>query len=307
MTMAQVEEKTNGNGLAVNEMMLTGLRPTPADIWRTMCRFAGPGEDELRAMRQTVDVLFQRGYELVTGTYDYLQRVPETAEVLGWERGVDEAHLAERRRFFTIWLARTISIDLGTGYGDYLYHAGQVHAAHGPRAIHTPSMWVTGSMGLVLGAFAGFIQSAHDDVKVVAPALAGWNKYLMIQLNQMSAGYESALALDAGDLSLTVTVYGTLRQAWGRTAIDVHYRDGEPVASLLARLLSYAPVLRGAMFRQGWEEANSHVDHWTRVAPSYDLKDGVRVLLNGKDLRYSGGFGQPLTAGDTLDLFPPGR
>ena len=147
------------------------VRPAPAEVWETMVRFSGPSDQELAAMRQTVDVLFQRGYELVVGTYEHLQRVPETAEILGWQHGEDQTHLAERRRFFTIWLARTISIDLGIDFANYLFRAGQIHGAHGPRQIHTPAMWVMGSMGLILGAFADFIQSAHTDVTVVAPEI----------------------------------------------------------------------------------------------------------------------------------------
>ncbi|MEZ4611776.1 MAG: hypothetical protein R2838_16305 [Caldilineaceae bacterium] len=43
--------------------------------------------------------------------YDYLLHQPETAAILGWEKGADPAHLAERRRFFTIWLARLLGMD----------------------------------------------------------------------------------------------------------------------------------------------------------------------------------------------------
>ena len=290
-----------------SDLRITNLRPTPRETWEMMVRFSGPTEAELNAMRQTVDVLFQNGYDLVVAAYDHLQHVPETAEVLGWENGVDEKHLAERRRFFTIWLARTLSIDLGTDFAGYLFHAGHVHAGHGPRHIHTPAMWVTGSMGLVLAGFAQFIQQAHSDAALVAAALAGWNKYLMIQLNQMMAGYEVALALDDGPLTLPVKVFGTARLKWGRKSAAVHYHPGDQVADVLRKLMNYAPVLREIMFAQDWEEDIKQDSLWSTVTPTYLLRDNWRVLLNGQDLRYNGGFRQPLHEGDTLELFPPGR
>ncbi len=291
---------------ATVDLTLPDLPPTPADLWDSMMRFSGPADTELKAMRKTVDVLLQHAYEMVVATYEYLQRVPETAAILGWDHGVDEAHLAERRRFFAIWLARTLSIDLGTDFAGYLFHAGQMHAGHGPRHIHTPARWITGSMGLVLGAFAGYIQQAHSDAATVAPALAGWNKYLMIQLNQMQAGYETGCALDDGDLPLLIKAYGRVRQQWGRESIVAHYRQGACVGDVLRKLVNYAPLLRDMLFEQTWQAPDEQA-LWMAVKPVYVLRDNWRILLNGQDLRYYGGFTRTLKSGDTLDLFPPGR
>ena len=302
-------QTTTHKQTATEALTLTNLQQDPGEMWLTMRRFSGPTPDEQDAMRQTVDVLMQRGYDLVVATYEHLLSIPETAAVLGWENGVDPDHLAERRRFFTLWLARTISMDFSADFGAYLYHAGQVHAAHGPRHIHTPGIWVTGSMGLVLGAFGDFITSVHDDPVLVAQALSGWNKVLMMHLNQMLAGYQAGLALDTGPLAILVRVYGIARRQWGRDRITVHVHSGEPVEAALRKLANYAPVLRGMLFRQAWqeEEPANHDSLWMEVEPLYILRDNWRILLNGNDLRYHGGFAHPLSEGDVISLFPPGR
>ncbi len=307
MTLIQEKPARAGTNGSRADLIVGGLRMDPAEVWQTMLRFSGPTPAEIDAMRQTVDVLFRRGYELVVGTYDHLQRNPETARVLGWERGMDERHLAERRRFFTIWLARTLSVDLGTDYARYLFRAGQIHAAHGPRRIHTPSMWVTGSMGLVLGAFAQFIREEHDDVKVVAPALAGWNKYLMIQLNQMIEGYETARELDAGDFVLPVKAYNLIREAWGRVGLEVHLTPGAAVVDALRKLLNYSPELRDVIFEKHWDSEIDERSEWTEAVLYYRLRSGWRILLNGKDLSYHGGFERVIQPGDMLEMAPPGR
>ncbi|MBI5670297.1 MAG: hypothetical protein HZC41_20065 [Chloroflexi bacterium] len=300
--------QTNGSETAARDALsVPGVRPTPRQAWETMLRFSGPTPAEQAAMRQTVDVLFQRGYELVVNTYEHLQRTPETAEVLGWQTGAESAHLAERRRFFTIWLARTISLDLGADFAQYLFRAGQIHGGHGPRHIETPAMWVTGSIGLVLGAFAGFIQSAHDDVRVVAPALSGWNKYLLAQLNQMHLGYATAADLDRGSHPIVIRAYAMVRHEWGQPGLTARFSPGDQVVDVLRKLLDYAPRLREIMFDVGWESEDSDRDLWLRVKPVYLLRPGWRVQLNGKNLTFHGGFRQPLREGDTLDLFSPGR
>jgi molybdopterin converting factor small subunit len=289
------------------DLTVRGVSRTPAEMWDTMLRFSGPTPAEQDAMRQTVDALFQRGYELVVATYDHLRHFPETAEVLGWQDGVDEAHLAERRRFFTVWLARTLSMDTGSQFGDYLFYAGKVHAAHGPRHIETPSMWVTGSVGLIVSAFAGFITAAHRDPDLVGRALAGWNKYLLVQLNQMEFGYEAGKAMATGAHAIDVKAYAMVRHQWGRDGLTVRYQAGERVSDVLRKLLNFAPEVRAIMFDPEYEATDSDQDLWMRVHRHYKLRPGWRVQLNGKNLTFHGGFDQSLTPGDEITLFSPGR
>lgn len=258
-------------------------------------------------MRQTVDTLFQRGYEMVVATYDHLQHIPETAEILGWQEGADEAHLAERRRFFTIWLARTLSMDFGTQFGDYLFYAGKVHAAHGPRRIETPTMWITGSVGLIVSAFARFITEAKHDAEQAAFALSGWNKYLLIQLNQMQTGYEAGKAVSQGAHQTSVKAYAMVRHHWGKDQVTIRFDDGATVADVLRKLLDFAPELRPVMFDEAWESEDSPQDLWMRVRKHYALRPGWRVQLNGKNLTFHGGFDQPIHPDDEITLFSPGR
>jgi hypothetical protein len=272
-----------------------------------MLRFGGPTTTEQDAMRATVDTLFQRGYELVVATYDHLQHFPETAEVLGWQDGADEAHLAERRRFFTLWLARTLSMDFGTQFGDYLFYAGKVHAAHGSRQIETPSMWITGSVGLIIGLFADFIRSAKHSADETALALSGWNKYLLIQLNQMHIGYEVGKQLLEGEHSTVIKAYAMVRHNWGRETLKVHFRNGDTIADVLRKVLDFSPKLRDVMFDIGWEEVEQDQDLWMRVRKHYRLREGWRVQLNGKNLTFNGGFDQVIQPYDQITLFSPGR
>lgn len=289
-------------------LIVRGVRQTPAEVWTTMLRFSPISPAEQDAMRQTVDALFQHGYPMVVATYDHLQRFPDTAAILGWQEGADEAHLAERRRFFTQWLGRSLSMDMGTQFGDYLFYAGKVHAAHGPRHIETPSMWITGSIGLLISAFAQVIQ-AHTTLKAeaVGLALSGWNKYLLAQLNQMHYGYDIGKALHEGAHELKVRAYAMVRHRWGREQISLRFHSGESVARMLARLLSYAPELRDILFEPCWESEEREDELWVHVERHYVLRQGWRVQLNGKNLTFHGGFEQPLQPGDEITLFSPGR
>ncbi|GAB4327496.1 MAG: hypothetical protein Kow00117_14370 [Phototrophicales bacterium] len=289
------------------DLAVRGVCPTPADTWETLLRFCSISQQEQGAMYQTVDTLFQRGYELVVATYDHLQHFPETAEILGWQKGADEAHLAERRRFFTVWLARTLSMDFGTQFGDYLFYVGKVHAAHGKRQIEIPSMWITGSVGLIVSTFAQFIRDAGHDADQTAFALSGWNKYLLTQLNQMHFGYEMGKSVNQGKHQMTIKAYAMVRHHWGIDQLHIRFDDGETVADILRKLLNVEPKLRTVMFDEAWESIDHPDDLWMHVQRIYKLRSGWRVQLNGKNLTFHGGFHQLVAPDDEITLFSPGR
>lgn len=286
---------------------LHNLAPEPQEAWRRMLRFVGWGQQERAAAACTVEVLFRRGPELVVQTYDYLRHVPETAAVLGWEQRVDDTHLEERRRFFTVWLARTLGLDTSDEFAFYLFRAGGAHAGHGPRRIHTPSEYVIGSFGLVLAGFARFMAEAELPGETTAHALAAWSKYLAVQQNQLLLGYQVARELDTGDIPVRCTLYGRLRTLAGTPDISVRIADGAAAGEVLRKLFSGYPQLRAEALERVWESDEPGDKLWIEVAPAYVPRYGWRVLLNGRELNYAGGCVTPVHAGDEMAIFPPGR
>lgn len=286
---------------------LHNLAPEPQDEWRRMLRFVGWGDDDQVAASRSVEALFRRGPELVVETYDYLRRVPETAAILGWDQGVDEEHLEERRRFFTVWLARTLGLDTSDEFAHYLFRAGKYHAGHGPRHIHTPPAYVTGSIGLVQAAFTRYMSEAGLPTGAVAPAMAAWGKYLAVQLNQMLLGYRIARELEEGSFSVRCSVYGRLRPLLGTQEIQVGARDGVSVADVLGKVFNYYPQARPEALDRVWRSEERSDALWVEVTPTYVPRSGWRILLNGRDLTYAGGFGIPVQEKDEVAIFPPGR
>lgn len=286
---------------------LHDLPSEPQDEWRRMSRFVGWGEDEKLAASRSLEALFRRGPELVVETYDYLRRVPETAAILGWEKGVDEAHLEERRRFFTVWLARTLGLDSSDEFAHYLFRAGKFHAGHGPRRIHTPPEYVTGSVGLALAAFARYMLEAGLPAGVLAPAMAAWSKYLSVHLNQMLLGYRIARELEEGSFTIRCSVYGRLRTLLDTQEIRVGVQRGSSVVEVLRKFFGYYPQARPEALERRWRSEERSDTLWVEVTPIYVPRPGWRVLLNGRDLNYGGGFGIPVQEKDEIAIFPPGR
>jgi len=289
------------------DVELRDLAPDPRDEWQRMLRFVGLTANDKAAMSRSVEVLFRRGTELVVNTYDYLRSVPETAAILGWEDHVDEAHLEERRRFFTVWLGRALGMDTSDEFALYLFYAGKVHAGHGPRRIHTPPAYVTASIGLVLASFARFMSEAHLPAEVIAEAMAGWNKYLAVQLNQMYLGYQVAQELDRGDFPVRITLFGRLRPLLGIREMEIHAEDGATAAAVLRKFFSYYPQARPVALDHVWHSEEKSDALWMAVNTAYVPRPGWRVLLNGRDLNYAGGFGNRIHESDEIALFPPGR
>lgn len=288
-------------------LTLNTLAPDPAAEWRQLLSFMVLSADDRMAMAKTTETLLRRAPELVVGTYDYLLSVPETAAILGWENGADEEHLAERRQFFAVWLARTLGLDTSDEFAKYLFHAGKLHAAHGPRKTVVPPTYINGAIGLVTAAFSTYMLEADLPAALIAKASAGWNKYLMAQLHIMLLGYEVAKEMDTGAVAIPVTLYARMQKMVGKNEIVVHVHEGAETAVLLQKFFSYYPEARHDALETVWESHESEDELWEKVVPVYVPKFGWRVLKNGRDLKYGGGFTVPLHAGDTIAIFPPGR
>lgn len=289
---------------------LDGLDPTPEEEWQRVLAFTAITDDERHAMLNTVETLLQRGHELVVDTYNYLLRHHETAVILGWERGADPQHLAERRRFFAVWLARVIGLDLSDDLARYLFRSGQYHAGHGPRRTHVPPVYVTGSFSLVHAAFARYITEADVARDTATVALSGWNKLLTAHLHLLQLGYQTALTLDSGDFTAHVALFGKLRTVTGRQALTVGLHDGAQLQHALRKVLNYLPAARPEVFDTRWQAAE-RIDHtgtpWFTPEHILTIKPMWRVLVNGKDVSYAAGPATPIIAGDAIHVFPPGR
>ncbi len=289
---------------------LTKLEPSPEAEWQRLRTFLHIDRDDTEAMLATVEPLFRRGHELVVGTYDYLLDQPETAAILGWEKGADPAHLAERRRFFTVWLARLLGMDFSDDLARYLFVAGKKHAAHGPRRAHVPPVYVNGSISLVNASFARFLQEELPGDPIVPGALAGWNKVLTLHQHLMLHGYSVAQAMDQGDLPVHVRLFGRLRTIANGQDLTVRLSDGAHMEQLLRKVFNYYPEMRLAVFDVEWADStrlDSTGTPWFEAIPVYRVKPTWRVLHNGKDISFADGTAVAIQPQDEIHLFPPGR
>ena len=292
----------------VTELLeIDDLAPEPQEEWQRMLRFVGFGPEARRAALPTVETLLKSAHEMVVETYDYLARVPETAAVLGWESAVDPVHLEERRRFFTIWLSRSLALDTSDEFALALFRAGKFHAADGPRRIHTPEAYVSGSIGLMLGAFSDRMTRAQLPGAVIGPAMGAWSRYLSAQLNQMLFGYRLAMDMKRGSAAVRCAFFGRMRALVDTSEFVVRADAGEPVRNVLRKLFNYFPLARADALERRWQSHERQDSAWADMTSSYLPRYGWRVLLNGRDLEYAGGFSARLGQADEISIFPPGR
>jgi molybdopterin converting factor small subunit len=288
-------------------LILDDLAPDPRDEWRRLLQFVGWGDQARQAAARSVEPLLARGLEVVNGVYDHLAMVPETAAILGWEDGPDPEHLAERRRFLTIWLARTLGLDTSDEFALQLFRAGLVHHGLGPRRVNVPPEYVVGAIGLVQASFAEVLATAGLPADVTASALGAWSRYLSVQLDLMLRGYRAATALTAGEQTVHCTAYGRLRGLWRQPSVRVATTPGDRLADVLRKLLGAYPEIRHEMLDRVWDERAPDTARTPIVVSTFRPRQGWRLLLNGRDARYNGGLLQPIADGDEVSLFPPGR
>jgi len=299
--------KQNSNS---KHLTLNNLEPTPEEEWQRMYKFVNLEQTDIDAMLETVEPLFKRGHELVVGNYDYLLKNHDTAVILGWERGADEKHLSERRRFMTVWLARTLGLDFSDDFARYLFRAGQIHAGHGPRQIHVPDIYITGAISLVNATFARFLSEEMPNETIVPTALAGWNKMLSMHLHMMIHGYYIARALDHGDFPVNISLFGKMRNLTGHKTFQVHLPIGASIETLLQKFFNYFPHARQDVFDINWlggERLDTTGTPWFTTERIYRVKPMWRVLLNGRNVDYIGGLSISVSPNDHVSIFPPGR
>ncbi|MCX8025626.1 MAG: protoglobin domain-containing protein, partial [Thermanaerothrix sp.] len=302
-----VRETTNLEPLSWE---LRGLDPLPEETWDHLKAFLHLDESDIQAMLETVEPLLEHAHSLVVENYAYLEAFPETAALLGWSGGADPAHLAERRRFFTVWLARTLGLDFSHDFASYLFRAGQMHAGHGKRRIHIPSLYVTGAIGLMTAALARVLEQTQIDANLRLRALAGWNKVFILHLQMMLRGYQSALALGEGDVEINVTLYGRMRALIGREVITIKIFSGQTVLDILCKFFNYFPYVRSEALESQWEtryHEDARGNPWMDVEKVYRPRSGWRVLRNGRDITYLEREQWRLVGGDEVAIFPPGR
>lgn len=291
-----------------SRLELHDLAPEPVSEWRRLLAFVGLTPADKLAMSKTVETLMARATELVIDTYDYLQTVPETASILGWENGVDQAHLEERRRFFTVWMARVLGLDTSDEFAYYLFRAGKFHAAHGPRHIHVPPAYITTSIGMMGAAFARCMTDAALPGETIGPAMAGWNKYLSVQLQMMLLGYEVARELERGEFAVSIALYGRLREMAGQATLPVRAAAGDTLEDVLRRFFNYSPQVRAETLQPVWHSHEKEDAAWIEVYQAYTPRPGGwRILLNGRNVAFDNGFATLISSGDTISVFPPGR
>lgn len=289
------------------DLILTHLAPDPEEEWQRMLRFTGLDQRDRHAMVQTIEALMERSAELVVNTYEYLRTVPETAAILGWEQDIDQAHLQERRRFFSVWLSRTLGLDTSNEFANYLFRAGQYHAGHGPRHIHTPPSYVTGSIGLVLASFARIMNESDLPAQIISSGMAGWSKYLTVQLNQMLFGYSIATEYVRGDYHIPVGLFGKVRPIVGEKQIYIAASPGDDIEVVLSKFFNYYPQTRSIALDRVWRSEEKNDSLWVNVKSTYIPLRGWRFLLNGREVSFVNGFTTPIHEKDKIDIFPPGR
>lgn len=285
---------------------LTGLRLEPGEEWKRMREFVDLEQADIDAMTAMIEPLARHEHEIVTAIYKHLERDEEMSLILGWENGPDGADLARRRQYLTLWLSRTIGMDLSDDFARFLFDAGRKYAGDGPGQVRVPERYVVGIVNLI---YARFMDTLMKEVPVDAAlcrTLLAWNKMLIMQLTVILAGYHSACDIFNGDFPVKVSLFSTLREAAGQREVTVYVPSGSRVETVLRRLFEYLPQLRAPVFEAEWIEGERNMSSRTPtlvVEKAYELRRGRRVTLNGRDLARHGGAGAPLAQGDELAIY----
>ncbi|MDH5815913.1 MAG: MoaD/ThiS family protein [Candidatus Nezhaarchaeota archaeon] len=88
-------------------------------------------------------------------------------------------------------------------------------------------------------------------------------------------------------MRVKVEVYGSLRNVIGWRSIEIELDEGSTLGQLLDLLVEQKPEVKEMMFE------------------GENLRDYLKVLVDGRDCRLLGGLRTKLEDGSTISIFPP--
>jgi molybdopterin converting factor small subunit len=135
----------------------------------------------------------------------------------------------------------------------------------------------------------------------------GGQSFFSVQLHLMLLGYRVARDFDQGQFPIKVSVYGRLRPLVGKAVVEPQAGEDAKVSTILTKFFNYHPKTRSEALERTWQSSEKSDSLWLDVHPVYVLRKGWRILLNGRDVEYDGGFDKILEPGNKIAIFPPGR
>jgi len=272
------------------EALALELPPLPEEVFQDLLAFGGLSEEAKRAMRLDAERLLEGASRFVAEVYERLSRHPGTARALGWEGRVPEEELYLRRAFFAAWFARTLGVDTSAEFAREVYRAGLWHGGLGPKGAYIPPEYV----GLSFAQVGRYVAERVGDVRP-------WLVYLSAQEEVMRKGFDAALALREGEVSVRFQALGLAYPALPKPLC----LRAANVEEALCKVYAAFPALRDVSLEPLFAE--EAVGLWLEPKTLWRLRPRFAVLLNGRDVRYLQGLATPLAEGDTLTLLPPGR
>jgi molybdopterin converting factor small subunit len=123
----------------------------------------------------------------------------------------------------------------------------------------------------------------------------------------MLLGYGAALDMEQGSQPVQIILFGRLRDIVGHRELSLAVEEGGQISDALRKFFNYHPQVRPEALERIWQSEDERDSLWMEVVPAYRPRPGWRVLLNGRNVAYEGGFGMKVNDGDTISVFPPGR
>ena len=158
-----------------------------AERFVRLAEFIGFGEEDVRRIGKSRQVLLPVADAIVDAVYAHLVSWPETRPFFTDATGApDTDFLAKRKETLTQWLLASLDVRLDAPFAEYLYRLGEAH-----RRAGVPVRYITATIAFAQAALTGIIGEAMAEGDRTA-TIQAWNKLLMLELDLMLASGEAA-------------------------------------------------------------------------------------------------------------------
>lgn len=150
--------------------------------------FVGFGEDDWRALKDSVPYVGPKLPGLLDAIYDHLLSFDDTRRIFLGQRGeIDPAYMAKRKEHLTEWVLKTIEGGNKNVFAGFVANIGKHHTgvAGEPGRVVPPRYLVALTSFVQTALVATILEAAADKPKEAVRMALAWNKMMMLQLEIM--------------------------------------------------------------------------------------------------------------------------
>jgi hemoglobin-like flavoprotein len=160
-----------------------------------MVDFVGVSEEDRQLIKASAPLIMPHAHRLNDVVYDHLLQYPQARKFFVTDSGEpDEKRIEANKQTMISWLRATATAPSNEGFVRYLVAISQMHRnipLHRPHLGPVAPRYIIGIISCYQTAIAELLHQQMSDTTLASRTSMAWNKWFMVGLELLLAGYLS--------------------------------------------------------------------------------------------------------------------